>query len=132
PRAAAVLAPTVPAVHRRASHAPTCHRHPRRSRGRTPQGPVRSTRYGRPMRAHRGREVAGLATATVLVATAFVSGAGVASGGVDGNVIELYSDGLTVTPEGVATVAPGTTQRYLPGTRVPDEPDAPAARRAAL
>lgn len=84
------------------------------------------------MRAHRGREVAGLATAAVLVATAFVSAAGVASGGVDGNVIELYSDGLTVTPEGVATVAPGTTQRYLPGTRVPDEPDAPAARRAAL
>ena len=84
------------------------------------------------MRAHRGRGVAGLATATVLVATAFASGAGVASGGVDGNVIELYSDGLTVTPEGVATVAPGTTQRYLPGTRVPDEPDAPGARRAAL
>lgn len=84
------------------------------------------------MRAHRGREVAGLASAAVLVATAFVSAAGATSGGVDGNVIELYSDGLVVTPDGVATVAPGTTQRYLPGTRVPDEPDASPARGAAL
>lgn len=84
------------------------------------------------MRARLGGRVVGLAAAALLAATALVSAAGATSGGVDRNAIELYSDGLVVTPEGVATVAPGTAQHYVPGTRVPDEPDATPERRAAL
>lgn len=84
------------------------------------------------MRARLGGRVVGLSAAALLVATAVVSAAGATSGGIDGNAIELYADGLVVTPEGVATVAPGTTQRYLSGTRVPDDPEATPERRTAL
>lgn len=84
------------------------------------------------MRSRRGRRVAGLATAAVLAATAFGAAAGAAQGGIDRNVIELYSDGLVVTPDGVATAAPGMRQAYLPGTRVPAEQGVDTSRRAEL
>ncbi|MGP7960168.1 glycoside hydrolase family 15 [Sanguibacter sp. A247] len=84
------------------------------------------------MPSRRGRRVAGLTLAAVLAATALVSAAGATQGGIDRNVIELYSDGLVVTPQGVATVAPGTRQAYLPGVRVPAVSGVDAAGRAEL
>ena len=84
------------------------------------------------MSTHRGRRVVGLASAAALAAVAVLTTAGTTTGGVDRARIELYADGLVLTPEGVATVPPGRAQAYLPGTRVAAEPGADAARRAAL
>ena len=84
------------------------------------------------MSTHRVRRVVGVASAAALVGVVVLAGAGTTSGGVDRTHVDLYADGIVVTPEGVTTVPPGRRQAYLPGTRVAAEPGADAGRRAAL
>lgn len=64
----------------------------------------------------QGRTRAGAALAA-LALLVIVWGANIAP--TDHAHIDLYMDGLVVTPSGVATLAPGAAQAYLGGTRVP-------------
>ena len=66
-------------------------------------------------RPHRRTRVGAALAALSLLAV--VWGANVAP--TDNAHIDLYMDGLVVTPSGVATLAPGAAQAYLGATRVP-------------